>query len=58
MTYELYDSTEGLIKVYRNAGYEYYLDINNRFDLTFDDMPSYQAYMESVKAEYIGIDED
>lgn len=58
MTYEMYMSTEGIIKVYRHAGYLYYLDIDNRYDMTFDDTPSYDAYMKSVHAEYIGIDED
>jgi len=58
MIYTLYDSTEGIIKVYLEAGYEYYLDIDNCYDLTFDDKASFEAYMKSVNAEYVGVDED
>jgi len=58
MIYTLYETTEGMIKVYRDAGYEYYLDIDNRCDMTFDSKAEYESYMKSVKAEYVGIDED
>jgi hypothetical protein len=58
MIYTMYDSTEGIIKVYRNAGYEYYLDIGNRYDMTFDNKPEFESFMSRVKAEYIGVDED
>ena len=58
MTYTLYFSNEGPIKVYRNAGYAYYLDIDNRYDMTFDDKTSFDYFMQSVNAEYVGVDED
>jgi len=58
MTYTLYDTTEGAVKVYRDAGYEYYLDIDNRYDMTFDSKAEYESYMKQIKAEYLGIDED
>ena len=58
MTYTLYATTEGTVKVYRDQGYEYYLDIDNRWDKTFDSKKEFERYMKQIKAEYIGIDED
>lgn len=58
MIYTLYDTIEGMIKVYRDAGYEYYLDIDNRYDMAFDTEADFQKYMQNIKAEYVGIDED
>lgn len=58
MIYTLHDTTDGMVKVYRDAGYEYYIDVDNRFDMTFDTQAEYDAFMKCVKAEYVGIDED
>jgi len=58
MTYTVYDTTEGIVKVYRDAGYEYYLDIDNRWDTTFDSKAEFESYMKQIKAEYMGIDKD
>jgi hypothetical protein len=58
MTYEAFNSILGIIKVYRNAGYEYYLDIDNRYDETFDSKADYERFMRDNKAEFIGVDED
>jgi hypothetical protein len=58
MIYKLYDTTEGLVKVYRDAGYEYYLDIGNRYDMTFDSKAEFESYMKQINAEYLGTDED
>lgn len=58
MGYELYNTSEGPVKVYRNAGYEYYLDVNNRYDMTFDSKAEYDHWMKDHNAEYVGYDED
>lgn len=57
--YELYDSREGLIKVYKGAyGHRYYLDIDNKYDKEFDLKSEYDAFMKRVGASYIGWDHD
>jgi len=58
MDYELYNTTEGPVKVYRDAGYEYYLDVDNKYDMTFDNKASYDNWMKSIDASFVGYDHD
>jgi hypothetical protein len=59
MQYKLYDTTEGLVIVYENySGRRYWLNINNKYDMEFDNTKEFKAWLKKVKAVYIGIDHD
>jgi len=58
MTYHLYQTDDGMIKVYEETKNKYYLDIDNRYDMEFKTKREYAAYMKSVNAVFFGIDED
>ena len=59
MEYEIYETTEGMVHVYKNYnGFLYWLDIDNRYDKTFDKTKDFNKWLEKVKAVYIGIDGD
>lgn len=58
MDYTVYDTADGMVKVYRDAGYEYYLDVDNRYDLTFDTKQEFDSYLKRVKAILVGYDHD
>jgi hypothetical protein len=53
----MFDSTEGIIKVYTDGG-GYYLDVDNKYDEKFSTQSEYDDYMKSVNAVFIGYDHD
>ncbi len=57
MMYELYDTAEGIVKIYEK-GIGYYLDINNKYDKEIKTKTELDKYLKSVKAQFAGIDED
>ena len=58
MEYTMYETNEGIIRVYRDAGYEYYVDVDNRYDMAFDTRAEFEDYLQRVHAVYIGVDHD
>jgi len=54
----MFDTTEGIVKVYKDAGYEYYIDVDNRYEETFDNEVSYKKFMDSIKANFVKCDHD
>jgi len=57
MEYKLYQTTEGMVKVYETE-YNLRVDVDNRYDEIFTDREALDEYLKSINAEFIGYDED
>ena len=54
-----WDTTEGFVRIRENyCGSKYYLDINNKYDKSFDTKKELEAYLKEIKAELAGYDSE
>ena len=53
----VWDSTDGMLRIIENHnGCPIYVDVDNEYDKEFQNNDKMEAYLQSVDAEYMGMD--